>query len=355
VNILIQLPKYSRLGASSRYRCYQYHPAMQDAGLKFIESSLFDDAYLASKYENGRVNFYYILRAFLSRIWRVLAIPKGSVVFIEYELIPYAPAILERWLKWRRCRLVVDYDDALFHQYDSHKNFWVRLFLSDKIATVMSLAHTVVVGNSYLADYAKRVGAASVKLIPSVIDLERYSIKKIVKTPRQFTIGWIGSPSTARYLKDIVPALTALCKDGGARVCLVGSGHIDLPGVQMEVISWCEDTEVNDIHRFDVGIMPLPNEPWTRGKCGFKLIQYMACGLPVVASPVGANCEIVEDGVNGYLASTNEEWVRALENLRSDIELRSRMGASGRKRVQEKYCLSVTAPRVVKLLKECAV
>jgi glycosyltransferase involved in cell wall biosynthesis len=148
--------------------------------------------------------------------------------------------------------------------------------------------------------------------------------------------------------------LAEFCKNRRARVCLIGSGPINLPGVPVELIDWREDTEIEDIRRFDVGIMPLPDEPWARGKCGFKLIQYMACGLPVVASPVGVNSEIVQDNVSGFLATSTSEWVDALNVLLDSVETRRKMGAAGRQRVQEKYCLTVTAPKLVEVLEQCA-
>jgi len=342
--------KYTRAGASSRYRSFQYLPALQAAGLECTVSPLFDDGYLAHKYANGRTSLGHVLGASARRLRAVLMVPRGAVVVVEYELLPFFPALFERWLAWRGCRMVVDYDDALFHQYDQHGNPWVRRLLGGKIATVMRLANTVVVGNAYLASYARQVGAKRVEMIPTVINLARYPATPPVSDPPVFTIGWIGTPSTARYLREIAPALAEVCKVGRARVRLIGSGQIDLPGVPVEVLPWHEETEVDEMRRFDVGIMPLPDEPWARGKCGFKLIQYMACGLPVVASPVGVNGEIVENGGNGYLASTTDEWVHALETLRADVELRRRMGAAGRHRVEEKYCLAVTAPRMVGLL-----
>lgn len=350
---ILFLPKYSREGASSRYRSFQYFPAIELASLNFSVSPLFDDVYLAHKYQHGRACLRDVLGALFRRIWAVLTVQQGTVVFIEYELLPYFPALLERWMVWRGCKLVLDYDDALFHQYDAHRNPWVRLLLGNKISHVMRQATTVATGNCYLADYAKRSGASRVEVIPTVVDLARYPLKDSESDPKAFTIGWIGSPSTARYLKEIAPALSELCKGSRARVCLIGTGPIDLPKVPFEVIAWNENTEVNEIRRFDVGIMPLPEEPWALGKCGFKLIQYMACGLPVVASPIGVNCEIVDDGVNGYLASTTDEWVCALKSLMADAELRRQMGAAGRKRVEEKYCLAITAPRFVELLKQC--
>ena len=373
--------KYTRAGASSRYRSFQYLPALEAAGLRVTVSPLFDEAYLAHKYAHGRASVGAVVRAFARRLWAVLTVPRAAVVVVEYELLPWFPAVLERWLAWRGCRMVVDYDDALFHQYDAHPNPWVRRLLGRKIATVMRLAHTVVAGNAYLAGYARRAGAQQVAMIPTVIDLARYSVADVggMKTSavvqammaaptdagagdaaktegagpaaRVFTIGWIGSPSTARYLRDIAPALAEVCRDGRARVRLVGSGPIELPGVPVEVVAWREETEVDEIRGFDVGIMPLPDEPWARGKCGFKLIQYMACGLPVVASPVGVNAEIVEDGGNGFLAADAGAWVKALEALREDAALRDRMGAAGRQRAEARYCLAVTAPQVVGVLR----
>lgn len=349
-NEVIFFTKYTRTGPSSRYRNFQYLPALQAAEIKYTVSPLFDDAYLAHKYTKGRAPLWHVFWAFIRRLFSTLTVPRGAMVVVEYEMLPFFPAFLEHWLAWRGCHVVADYDDALFHQYDQHPNRWVRLLLGGKIARVMRLADAVVAGNEYLASYARRAGARRVVVIPTVVDLVRYSDTPPVLDSTLFTVGWIGSPSTARYLRDIAPALAEVCKEGRAQVRLIGSGPIDLPGVPVEVLSWSEDSEVDEMCHFDVGIMPLPDEPWARGKCGFKLIQYMACGLPVVASPVGVNSEIVENGGNGFLASTTYEWVSALRKLAVDRDLRIKMGLTGRKKVEEQYCLQVTAPKLVALL-----
>jgi glycosyltransferase involved in cell wall biosynthesis len=346
--------KYSAAGPSSRYRSYQYFPALEASELNVEVKPLLNDLYLSQKFSSGRVDLWQVLSAFCKRIWGVLSLPSGSIVVIEYELLPWFPAVLERWLVWRGCRYLVDFDDAIFHQYDTHSSLWVRALLGRKIALVMRLAQTVVAGNAYLAAYAHASGAKRVEVIPTVIDLRRYPLRTLPSGQRPVIIGWIGSPSTSRYLLQVASALAQVCADGQAKVCLVGAASIDLPGVPVERITWNESTEIAALQSFDVGIMPLPDEPWARGKCGFKLIQYMACGLPVVASPVGINTEIVEDGGNGYLASTTEEWVIAIKRLCCDAELRQHMGAAGRKRVEEKYCLSVTAPKMIELFKKCA-
>lgn len=346
------LTKYARNGASSRYRTFQYLPLLEQAGIRCEVRPLFDEAYLVHRYTSGRGQIRDILRAFLRRLAALVTARRFDLVVIEYELLPYFPALLERLLRWVGVPYVVDYDDALFHQYDRHKNGWVRRLLGDKIAHVMSGAHLVTAGNAYLADYARRAGAKRVEIIPTVIDLERYPRAAATQPPNSiFTIGWIGSPATAKYLQAIAPALAAVCADGMGRVRLIGSGPVDLPGVPVEVLQWDETTEVNTMQQFDVGIMPLPDEPWERGKCGFKLIQYMACSLPVVASPVGVNCEIVEPGVNGFLARTTEEWAQALGTLLDDAGLRQRMGQAGRLKVEEGYSLQVTGPRLAELIK----
>jgi glycosyltransferase involved in cell wall biosynthesis len=317
---------------------------------------LFDDAYLIHRYNSGSGHAGDILRAFLRRLGALITARRFDLVVVEKEVFPYFPALPERCLDWLGVPYIVDYDDALFHQYDEHKSRWVRRLLGQKIARVMRGAQLVTAGNGYLADYAHRAGAASVEIIPTVVDLERYpppGIKQTSGTP--FTIGWIGSPTTATYLQAIAPALAEVCAGGKGCVRLIGSGQVDLPGEPVEVVPWDDATEVDELKQFDVGIMPMPDEPWARGKCGFKLIQYMASSLPVVASPVGVNSEIVEQGVNGYLAGTHAEWVQGLNALLLDAELRGRMGQAGRKKVEQEYSLQVTGPRLAELIKSVVV
>lgn len=346
---LLVLTKYGPLGASSRLRSLQYLPPLQAERFDITSAPLLSDAQLVRRYETGNYALVELFWSYALRLRHLLSRKRFDLVWIEKEALPWLPAWCESALL-NEVPLVLDYDDAIFHQYDMHPNPWVRRLLGRKIATVMRLANTVVAGNAYLADYARRAGAPRVEVIPTVIDLARYRVKDADSASGVFTIGWIGSPSTARYLHDIAPALAQVCRDGRARVRLVGSGPIELPGVPVDLIDWQEETEVDEIRKFDVGIMPLPDEPWARGKCGFKLIQYMACGLPVVASPIGVNTEIVEEHENGYLARDGVEWVAALERLLSDAALRERLGAAGRRKVQDRYCLNVTVPRLAAVL-----
>jgi glycosyltransferase involved in cell wall biosynthesis len=215
----------------------------------------------------------------------------------------------------------------------------------------MSRAAVVIAGNDYLAAYARESGATNIQFVPTVVDLDRYKVSN--RKPNDiFTIGWIGTPWTARYLPAIAPALNEACREGRARVLLIGSGEIKLDGVPVEVRSWSESTEIENIQSIDVGIMPLPDEPYERGKCGYKLLQYMACGRPVIASPVGVNRQIVDDGVSGLFASTLTDWTDAIAKLRQNHELRRSMGAAARLKVEGTYSLQVQAPRVLAILEK---
>ena len=345
------LTKYARNGASSRYRSFQYLPIIGNQGLEFEVSPLFSEEYLIKKYKNRRAPLFLTLCLLIRRLFSILRASNYSVVVIEYELIPFFPAIFEWLLRYRGCKLVFDYDDAIFHRYDQNKFFTIRNLFKNKIKSVMRSANIVIVGNKYLANYAHSAGSKQVELIPTVVDLSKYPVFKTNFQSNLFNIGWIGSPSTTKYLYSIAPALAHMCKNDNVLVTLIGAESIELPGVSLKIIPWSSETEVEYLSSFDVGIMPLPDEPWACGKCGFKLIQYMASGLPVIASPVGVNNEIVDDGINGFLPESNEHWIEAFEKLYKNVDMRAKMGAVGRKLIESKYCTNVTGGKMARLIR----
>lgn len=349
-NAVLFVTRYSRMGASSRYRFLQYVAPLEAAGMPVEILPLFDDRSLAGRYAGRSMSWLTYARCIASRFASVRDLNRYAVVVIEKELLPFLPLLAEAPMLPRR--FVLDYDDAIFHQYDAHANPFVRRALRNKIPFLMRRATAVIAGNDYVGDFARRAGAERVVVIPTVVDLSKYPSAPRVAND-VFTIGWIGSPSTAKYLRAIAPALRAVCAGRRGKVVLIGAGDLRLPGVSIEVLPWSEETEVADLRRCDVGIMPLPDEPWARGKCGLKLIQYMACGLPVVASPVGVNTDIV-DGTNGFLARNLAQWIASLQRLQRSPELCRTMGAAGRSRVEACYSLSVAAPRMVSLLHSTA-
>jgi glycosyltransferase involved in cell wall biosynthesis len=343
--------RYSRKGASTRLRFLQYLPYLRASGIEVTEvAPLLDDAYLAALYSGKGRSLRKMTGAYLGRLAQLVVARSYDLLWIEKELFPRWPAAFERLIVAFGKRYVVDYDDAVFHQYDRHPSKYVRLAMGGKIDAVMKRAALVVAGNEYLAARARAAGAPRVEVVPTVVDLDRYPTPVASTSGPTFKVGWVGTPMTASYLELVRGPLASL-KALGADIVAVGAPPHPLPQIEVDVRPWTEHSEVSEIQRFDVGIMPLPDEPWERGKCGYKLIQYMACSKPVIASPVGANLSIVQHGVNGFLARTDSEWRSALEALSGDPQLRARMGAAGRRSVEQRYCLAVGAPRMRELLK----
>jgi glycosyltransferase involved in cell wall biosynthesis len=213
----------------------------------------------------------------------------------------------------------------------------------------MRSAALVVVGNQYLAERAHHAGAKWVEYLPTSIPLTRYSpVKRKPDAP--FTVVWIGTPVTAKFLRIIQRPLAEASLRCRLDLKLIGSGPVEMPGVRTEVQPWSEEKEVAELQSSDIGVMPLFDTPFDRGKCGYKLIQYMGCGKAVVASPVGANQTIVDHGSTGFLAASEKDWAHSILRLHDDSRLRARMGAAGRERVEREYCTEVNAPKLAELL-----
>jgi len=348
------LSRYGRLGASSRMRFYQYLPWLEAAGISITMAPLFSDAYVQGLQRNTKSPLE-ALRAYVGRVQALLASRKFDLLWIEKETLPWLPAWFEKMLLPGAVPYVLDYDDAVFHYYDENRNPVVKALLAGKHPALMQGAALVVAGNEYLAEFARRAGAPHVEVVPTVIDLARYPVitRELARGDEPPCVGWIGQRATASFLLPYAPLFERLSAEGLARFAAIGIDAQAL-GLPMASISWTEQTEVASIASFDVGIMPLLDGSFERGKCGYKLIQYMACGLPVVASPVGVNRQIVEHGVNGFLAETPEQWEQALRTLLADPGLRQRMGQAGRQKVERQYCIQVTGPTFSHLLIEAA-
>jgi len=345
--------RYTRLGPSTRLRSLQYLPLLRDRGIDVEVHPLFPDAYLENLYGNRPAAARCIAwQSCARRLVQVLRRGAHDVVWVEGELFPYLPHWMESLLARSARPYVVDYDDALFHKYDLSSRPLVRHLLGRKIDRVMRGSACVVAGNRYLAERAERAGAARIEIIPTVVDEKRYAVVDHTDTGAP-VIGWIGSPATEEYLLDNRRVLEEVCARHGARLLLVGP-RTEVAGefgsVVPEVVGWSEDSEAAAIARMDIGIMPLRDGPWERGKCGYKIIQYMACGLPVVASTVGANLDIVRHGENGFLAEGPIAWRDDLEQLIRNRALRTRMGMAGRARVEHEFNVGVQASRLADVL-----
>jgi glycosyltransferase involved in cell wall biosynthesis len=353
VKVLL-LCRYGPRGASSRVRMYQFLPDLAAAGIEVTAAPLVDDVLLATRYATGRYPTGALAARYLSRVATLRQRRAFDLVWIEYELFPWLPALAERLLAAFGPPYVVEYDDAVFHRYDAHRQGLVRLALGRKIDRVMRHAHTVIAGNAYLAERAQAAGAQRIVQIPSVVDTAAY-VPAARSESDPPVIGWMGSPTTATYLHLVESVLAEVVAERRAQVRLVGvePGHTRWAFPCVERL-WSAAAEVADLQTFDIGIMPLADRPWEQGKCGYKLVQYLACGTPVVASPVGANRDIVRSGVEGYLAGSADEWRQALRALAGDPALRARMGAEGRARAEHAYARHVVVPRLIAALQAAA-
>ncbi|MCD9047151.1 glycosyltransferase family 4 protein [Luteimonas sp. MHLX1A] len=348
------LSRYGRLGASSRLRAMQFVPVLEKRGFRCTLQPFFDDPALQQRYATGSYSASTVLRAYVSRLRALRQRKMFDLVWIEKEALPWLPASVERKLL-EGVPYAMDFDDAIFHNYDLHRRRWVRRLLGDRIDRLMAGTSLVVAGNRYLAERAAKAGAPKVEVVPTVIDLERYPPVSLRREPDHIPrIVWVGSSTTTQYLQDLAAPLRMLSARHSFKLRVIGPGDIDMPGVDVERMDWTEESEVASIQQCDIGVMPLQDTPWELGKCGYKLIQYMACGLPVVASRVGANIDIVREGKNGFLASDAEEWIVLLERLLVDAPLRHRLGATGRQRVEQEFSLQSQAGRLAGLLKQAA-
>ncbi|RKS99994.1 glycosyltransferase family 4 protein [Flavobacterium sp. 123] len=333
---ILFLSKYNRDGASSRYRFYNYKPYFDKNDIQYHIKPLLDDSYVLNLYKKRKIKvFIQRLFSILKRFCFVLFKTSNyDLIVIEKELFPNVPYIVEKLLMKGKV-YALDFDDYIATGYKT--NSFKRFFFENKIDKLARNAKFVTVGNHW---YFKEIKGGNLIYLPTVINLESYPAIKENYQTNVVTIVWIGSLSTGKYLQIIVPVLRKLAKKYLIKLKIVGVDVV-LEGVDYEIIDWKEDTEVNELLSADIGIMPLDNTIWEKGKCGFKLIQYMACGLPVVASDAPANEEIIENGVNGFIAHTENEWYFSLEKLILNTSIREKFGKSGRRNIELNYSYQV--------------
>ncbi len=355
IKILALVPSEYDTNPGQRYRVEQWEPFLREQGASIDFFPFSSPGLSRVLYRRGHhlSKAFFMLAAYGKQLRCVFRAKRYDLVYVFREAALIGPAVIETLVTRQGVPLIYDFDDAIFVPYKSPSNSYLSyLKCFGKTSSLCRRANHVIVGNRYLRDYAAQ-HASAVTIVPTTIDTDVYNPeRRSRRTDNIPVIAWTGSHSSYQYLEKAFPALQQLANKHRFRFVVVGTEAPEVRGVDVEFRPWRSETEVSDLADLDVGIMPLPDDPWTRGKCGLKALQYMALGAPAVVSPVGVNTEIVADGVNGFLASGENEWVAKLDRLLSSRKLRERLGKSARTTVEEKYSARVVAPRVFEIFRK---
>jgi glycosyltransferase involved in cell wall biosynthesis len=341
--ILFVVPHRPGRSPGQRFRFEQYLPALREAGFECLVSPAISAADDQVLYRKGHLlrKALILVRCLRRRSQDLRTAALSDVVFVYREALPVASTHFERRLARTGPSVVFDFDDAIWLMDVSEGNRALRFLKApEKTATLLGLCDRVFAGNEYLAAYARRF-ATDVAVVPTTIDTDLYEPRASRPGPGPVVIGWSGSPTTSRYLEHALPVFQRLKERYGERVAfrVVGDEGFSRPELGLQGVPWTLDRELELLRSFDIGIMPMPDEPWALGKCGLKGLQYMALEIPTVMTPLGVNTEIVQHGRNGFLAREPGEWVSLLSQLVESEAMRRRLGAAGRATVVSRYSL----------------
>jgi glycosyltransferase involved in cell wall biosynthesis len=346
--LLVIAPYPLRRVPGQRFRFEQYLDTWRDAGIEPTVRTLLDERSMDHLYKRGGFagKAADVLRGFGRRVTDLRDAKRFDAAFLFREAFPMGPALIERALARIGLPYIYDFDDAIYLPNSSDANrFFTPLKFPQKVRSLARHAALVTAGNEHLAAWARQY-QPNVRVLPTTIDTDLY-----VPAPRPddggpLRIGWSGSITTIKHLETLEGVLRDVQAERGVRLRVIGDESYRLAGADVEVLKWSEATELDDLRAIDIGVMPLPDDQWSRGKCGLKALQYMALGIPTVMSAVGVNVQIAEGGA-ALLASTPEEWRAALHSLLDDPARRQGLAERGRQRVIDRYSVEAVAPQYV--------
>jgi len=352
MRVLLLLPYAWDTSPSQRFRIEQWGPELRARGVELEIATLLDLKQQRLLYAPGQTarKMAMLGQVLLRRLAQISRPQRYDAIWLHRAAFPIGPPILERWLARSGVPLILEFDDAIYLTDTSEANArWRSLKCAGKTNELCKISSRVVVGNEYLAEYARRFNS-HVSIVPTTIDTSAYQARETYADSNPVVIGWSGSVTTVAHLRKIDRVLQRVAAEEHIRLHVMGTPTYTLEGVSTHAIQWSPEVELPELNRFDVGVMPLPDEEWARGKCALKALQYMALGIPTITAPVGVNAEIIQDGTNGLLATTEDEWVERITSLVRDVRMRERIGRAGRDTVVREYSTSVQAPRVHEVL-----
>lgn len=358
MKVLIICPYPERSAPSQRFRFEQYLSFLRHEGIDVCVSPAVDAHVVARLGQPGLHQIQHAWCALWRRAHDLYRAGRFDVILIHREAYPVGPPLIEFALMHRNPRVVFDFDDSIHLAPESRRRRGVTgavlafLEYPQRTARIVERSAWIIAGNPYLARWACQLNE-NVSVVPTTIDTDLYRPPTRHDAPRP-VIGWSGSYSTVAHLKTVEPVLARVGRDFNADILVVGARTFDIPGVRVTAKDWRLEDELADLAAMDIGIMPLPDTELTRGKCALKALQYMALGMPVVCSPVGVNTEIIQDGVNGFLASSHDEWYEKLALLLADPDLRRALGQAGRRTVEDRYSRAIGQAAFLDILRRVA-
>jgi len=354
IYFLVPYPKGQ--APSQRFRFEQYFDVLKENDIKVKVKSFYSIKTWGILHREGNVSLkiFTIILSFWKRFFHVFATFNFDVVFIHREVTPLGPPFFEWFLKSvLRKKIVYDFDDAIWlPNYSEANTDFHKLKNYKKVHSIMKWASIVSCGNDYLKQYASQFNSYVV-VNPTTIDTVNYH-NPILFNQRKGAnskpvIGWTGTHTTAKYLDFLVPILEKLSEDYEFEMCVISNEKPAVELKNLRFVKWSKETEIEDLLRFDIGVMPLANNKWAKGKCGFKALQYMSLGIPTIASPVGVNLDIIDHKENGFLAESANEWYEALSYFLRDNINRTNMSASAITKVANYYSVKSNTSNFLRL------
>ncbi len=326
---------------SQRFRFEQYLPFLEQNGYRFNFSYLLNEEQDKIYYNPGNYlkKLQIAIAASSKRIFETVVSKRYDLIFVHREAYMLGTSFFER-VMGNKVPMIFDFDDSIWIENVISEGNRKLAFLKNasKTSEIIKESALVFAGNEYLATYARKFNK-EVVVVPTTIDTEKYQCKTKKENNGSLCIGWSGSFSTIEHFKTSVPALQKIKGKYGTKVnfMILGDGNYYCEELQTQGLSWKAETEVDDLCKIDIGIMPLPDTEWARGKCGLKGLQYMGLSIPSLMSPVGVNTSIIQNEENGFLPVTEEDWIWYLSALIEDIKLRQKIGVAGRQTVIDRY------------------
>lgn len=342
--LLIICPYPEGVAPSQRLKYEQYFDAFRENGWEIRVEPFISDSFWKVIYKKGKVfsKAWYTISGYVRRLKLLGRIRKYDVVYLHLWASPFGPPLMEKWIRRRAKKLIYDIDDLIYLKNTSSKNNSMIGFLKGRQKPLYLMKHAdhVVTCTPYLDEFVRRFNSNTTDISSTVDTIHRYQPVNNYQNDHPIVIGWSGSHSTSKYFLLLAGVFKKLALTKNFRLLVMGDASLKIDGLEVKAIPWKEEHEIETLQRFDIGVYPLPDEEWVYGKSGLKAIQYMALGIPTVATAIGTNFRVIENGVSGFLVGPEEEWLIALSNLIENAELRRVIGMNARKKVEQEFSVA---------------